>query len=168
MSNTPKLTVTCGLLAFLASAGFAQSAAEQGKYYQLDFVVKELEGGKTVNARHYWTTTTTGEHPACSIRTGSKVPISTGDKDTNFTYIDLGVSMDCSFAHEIDGSLGLTVTAEISSAAAPGSIKQPVIRQNKWNGKVILPFGKPTPIFSADDLASKGQIQIELTATPVK
>ena len=31
-----------------------------------------------------------------------------------------------------------------------------------------LPLGKPTVIFSSDDVASKGQMQLELTATPVR
>jgi hypothetical protein len=33
---------------------------------------------------------------------------------------------------------------------------------------VIVPVGKPTVIFSSDDVASKGQMQLELTASPIK
>jgi len=169
----PKLTLACGLLACMAGAGFAQdeaakAAAEHARYYHLDYAVKELDGGKLINARHYWTTVEVGSHPACSIRTGSKVPIATSDKDTGFTYIDVGVSIDCSNVQETDGSLAISVAAEISTIAPQGNSKQPLIRQNKWNGKALVPVGKATAIFSSDDVSSKGQIQLELTATPLR
>jgi hypothetical protein len=165
MFNLTKLTVACGLLAGIC---FAQSASEQGKYYHLDFVVKELDGGKVVNARHYLTSMMTGaEHGSgCSIRTGSKVPVPVSGGGSQFSYIDVGVNIDCSAAQETDGNLALGVVAEVSSAAS--SSNPPIIRQNKWNSRVIVPVGKATMIFSSDDLASKGQIQVELTATPIK
>jgi hypothetical protein len=43
-----------------------------------------------------------------------------------------------------------------------------VIRQNKWDSSVLIPVGKPTLVFSADDLDSKGKMQVELTATKVE
>jgi hypothetical protein len=32
---------------------------------------------------------------------------------------------------------------------------------------VIVPLKKPTVVFSSDDVASKRQMQLELTATPI-
>ena len=56
MLNKTKLAVTCGVMTLMAGACFAQNdgskSAELPKYFHLDFVVKELEGGKTINARH--------------------------------------------------------------------------------------------------------------------
>jgi hypothetical protein len=40
-----------------------------------------------------------------------------------------------------------------------------LIRQTKWSSNVIVPIGKPTVIFSSDDATTKGQMQLELTAT---
>jgi hypothetical protein len=76
------------------------------------------------------------------------------------------VNIDCRAAKEIQGDLALNVSAEISTATT--AQKQPLIRQTKWSSNVILPLGKPTVIFSSDDVASKGQMQLELTATPVR
>jgi hypothetical protein len=165
MFNLTKLTVACGLLAGIC---FAESASDQEKYYHLDFVVKELDGGKVVNARHYLTSMMTGrgDGGGCNIRTGSKVPVPVSGGSTQFTYIDVGVNIDCQRGQEIDGNLALGVVAEVSSAAS--SPNPPIIRQNKWNSRVIVPIGKATMVFSSDDLASKGQIQVELTATPIK
>jgi hypothetical protein len=43
----------------------------------------------------------------------------------------------------------------------------PTIRQNRWVSTVAVPLKKPTVIFSSDDLTSKRQMQLELTATPI-
>jgi hypothetical protein len=175
MRNKTKLAVACG--AILLTTGIcaaqgegAKSAAEQPKYFHLDFVVKELESGKVINARHYSTTVATGDSAPynCTMRTGSKVPVPTGTSGgnpTQFQYIDVGVNIDCRAAKEIDGSLAISVTAEISNAAA--SSNPPLIRQTKWSSNVIVPIGKPTVIFSSDDVTTKGQMQLELTATAI-
>jgi hypothetical protein len=56
----------------------------------------------------------------------------------------------------------------VSSAAETPDAPAPVIRQVKWNAPVIVPLGKPTVIFSSDDPSSKRQMQLELTARPIK
>ena len=133
-------------------------------------MVKELDSGKVINARHYSTTTATGDSISgysCTIRTGNKVPVPSGGATgtSTFTYIDVGVNIDCRSAKEIDGSLAVSVAAEISNAAT--SSNPPLIRQTKWSSNVIVPIGKPTVIFSSDDVTSKGQMQLELTATAI-
>jgi len=164
MLHLTKLTLACGLLASMASYGQAQS--EQPKHYHLDFAVKELDGGKVTNTRHYFATAATGEGHKCNLRNGSKLPLIINDKG-EVTYLDVGVNIDCNNVFEKDGDLVLDLEAEISSAV-PGNTKQPVIRQNKWRSNVTVPIGKPTVIFSSDDVSSKGQVQFELTATPIK
>ena len=147
------------------------------RFYRLDFVVKELEGGKVLNARTYSAMASTGELPpplgnrACSIRTGSKVPIPTvAGGPGQFTYLDLGVSIDCYEIKEELPALALRVEADISSAvqeSSPGSPTPPVIRQNKWTSGVLVFIKKPTVLFSSDDVSGKHQMQLELTATPI-
>jgi hypothetical protein len=174
MRNKTKLAIACGLLTWMAGASLAQAeenkTAEPAKFFHLDFVVQELESGKVVNARHYATTISTGNGERSDIRTGNKVPVATNDgSDTTkyqYTYIDVGVNLECRGAKEIGGDLALNVTAEISSAVT--TTRQPIIRQTKWSSDVIVPMAKPTIIFSSDDVATKGQMRLELTATPVK
>jgi len=165
MTHPMKLTLACGLLAATCWAqNEGTKSPEPTRYFHLDYAVLELEGGKVVNTRHYLTTTDNAE--ACSIRTGSRVPVATSN--STFTYFDVGVNIDCSHAHEVNGNLAIKVAADISSLAAAQNTQQPVIRQNKWSANVIVPLNKPTVIFSSDDVASKGQMQFELTATPIK
>ena len=171
MRNKTRLAVVFGMAAWMAGGCLAQGEgkAEASKYYHLDFVVQEVDGDKVTNSRHYLTTIATGDGSPSVIRTGSKVPITTGgagQEGGQLTYLDVGVNMDCRMAKEVGGDLALNVSAEISSAATMS--RQPLIRQTKWAASVIVPLGKPTVIFSSDDVAAKGKIQLELTATAVK
>ena len=152
----------------MAGTCFAQSGHEEPKYYHLDFVVKELESGKIINARSYSMTISTGDTGGFSIRTGNKVPVPAGSTGS-FTYVDVGVNIDCRLAKEVQDQLALYVAAEISNAATePPASNPPLIRQTKWSSNVIVPIRKPTTIFSSDDPTTKRQMQLELAAIPIK
>lgn len=157
-----------------------ETAPSDGRHYQVVFVAQELEGGKIINSRRYETDMALqGEKSGSgSIRTGSKIPLATGSYSgaqsqvqTQFTYIDVGVNLDFNHAHLEGDRVFLFITAEISSAGAEsiiGGVHEPIIRQNKWSAGVTVPLGKPTVIFSSDDVSSKRTMQIELTVTPVR
>ncbi len=139
-------------------------------YYQLSFSVQEVEeNGKISNSRSYTTTIATTPGPGTwqSIRTGDKVPLKTGDKG-NLEYMDVGVSIDCTRAQEVNGKLALQISADISSALkATDPTAPPIIRQNRWSSSVLIPIAKPTVIFSSDNLQDKGKLQVELIATHI-
>jgi len=163
----------------------AEAAARQessgGRHYQVVFVAREVEGGKVINSRRYETDMAL-QGPGSgtgSIRTGSKVPVATGSYksgadagvQTQFQYVDVGVNIDFSRARLEGDQVFLSITAEISSTDTPvadGAPRQPIIRQNKWTSGVTVPLGKPTIIFSSDDVSSKRTMQVELTVTPAR
>lgn len=151
-------------------------------FYRLHFAVAEFDAaGKISNTRIYEETIEAGGHPAGDqqIKTGSRVPIATGSytsstastlANTQFQYIDLGVNLDVRDAAEHGEKLGFRLKAEISSIAHQteiGGVGEPVIRQNVWDSLVLVAIGKPTVVFSSDDLDSKGKMQVEVTATKV-
>jgi hypothetical protein len=171
-------------LAMLTGTGFAQTpeapktkdAEPLLKFYKLDFVVKEVEGGKVLNTRSYSMTVAANlGHPTSSegnaaIRTGDKIPVLGTGGDTAY----VGTNIDCRSIREVERDLTLSLTADISSIpsepAAPATTaatRMPTIRQNRWVSTVAVPLKKPTVIFSSDDLTSKRQMQLELTATPI-
>ena len=170
MTSQTKLGIV--FLSAIVTAGtcFAQKPTEDSKYYRLDFVVKELESGKVINARSYSTTTvSTGGPRGSVIRSGNKVPVSTGGAGPgSLTYLDIGVNIDCRAEREIQDQLALSVSAEIGSLATEQPSNPPLIRQTKWESDVIVPLRKPTTIFSSDDPTTKRQMQLELTAIPIK
>ena len=125
-----------------------------------------------MNARNYSTLMGAGEKDRASIRTGTKMPVQTGSPQMpQFQYIDVGVNIDCSSLRRLQNRLAIYVSAELSTALPPqdkGTPLGPQIRLNRWNSPVVVTIGKPTMLFSSDDLASTRTLQLELTATPVK
>ena len=143
-------------------------------YYKLTFTVEETnDSGQALNARSYVATVQTGSNMQ-QIRTGSRVPVITGATQTpgttQFTYIDVGVNVDVHDVQETSDRLAMKVSADVSSVADQeniGNMKEPVIRSNRWDSAVLIPIGKSTVVFSADDLNDKGKMQVELTATRI-
>jgi hypothetical protein len=146
-------------------------------YYKLNLTVEQTDdAGHVTNTRSYVATIMTGNEQQ-QIRTGSKVPVETGTAsgNTQFQYIDVGVMVDIRSVKDIGDKLGFNLVTEVSSVApgatatsgmnpAPG---EPIIRSDKWNANVVIPVGKPTVVFSADNLEDKGKMQVEVTATRV-
>ncbi|HYK34962.1 hypothetical protein [Alloacidobacterium sp.] len=170
-----RITVFCLALILFATpkSMFAQQDSKPAEppahYYQLSFSVQEVgENGKITNSRAYTTSIETRSHDRQSIRTGDKVPVKADDKG-NLQYIDLGVNIDCWNAQEINGKLAILISANVSSTAKTTNASDlpPVIRQNQWSANALVPIGKPTVIFSSDNLQDKDKIQVELTATRI-
>ncbi len=152
--------------------GFAQQEkstnSEEVKFYRLDFAVKELDSGKVVNTRNYEITVSTerGMLPhQQSIRSGDKVPIQA--PSGNFSYLEVGVNIDCQNIKEVGNQLALRVSSDISTLGDSGHASSPLIRQTKWMTDAIVTLRKSTLIAFSDYPASKQQIQLELTATPI-
>ncbi len=154
-------------LTLLAGACLAQDKSnnESPKFYKLDFLVKEMDAGKVLNSRAY-SMQVGGVKEEGSIRTGSKVPFAMAPGQ--WTQIDVGTNIDCANINEVEGGLSLRLVAEVSSVLEdPSNAGHPIIRQNRWGSFVILKLKKPTVVFSSDDVSSKHQMQLEVTATPL-
>ena len=84
-------------------------------YYRLSYSIQEVgETGKVTNSRAYATSIATGPGQTAQIRTGDKVPMVTDNKG-EVQYVDVGVSIDCTRAQEVDGKLSVQMTADISN-----------------------------------------------------
>lgn len=182
-----KIAIFCSILMLipLASQAKAQDTAnkqpaaaapaEPVHYYHFDFVVEDLDAaGKVVNSRSYSTTVDTEPHYLTSIRAGSRIPVITGTAagNTQYQYIDLGVQLDVRDVHEAGRQLAFDLTANLSgeSTAPPPdpNFHEPVIRQNKWASRILIPIGKRTVVFASDSLDSKGSTRVAVTATQVE
>ena len=189
-----KLALICSL-AFLTMSFGQRSLAQESTpapeatkasqspahFYHLDFVVQELGAdGKPTNSRSYTATVSTDPRDhGTSIRTNSRIAVptvssSSGNEGemlhTQFQYINVGVNIDARNTREIGHQLSLDLVADISSMARSedASLRQPVIRQNKWEASVLIPVGKATVVFTSDSLDSKGSIQVVVTATALQ
>jgi hypothetical protein len=149
--------------------GQENKAGASAKYFKLDFTVKELESGKILNSRSYSLSIISspemGGAANGAVRAGEKIPVVFGSQAAN--QIDVGVNIDCRSAKEVGDRLGMNISAEISSIAPSLEKTLPVVRQTRMNSFILIPLRKSTLIFSSDEPASKGQLQIELMATPL-
>jgi len=147
----------------------AKTPEPPAHFYHLDLVLEQLgPDAKVTNSRSYTITVSTERNAANGeIRTGTRIPISTGSNQ--FQYYDVGVNLDTRNAHEAGGKLTLYLGADVSSVAAAakeaGDSTAPVTLQNKWQGQVLIPIGKATTVFSSDYTQSKGSMRLVVTAT---
>jgi hypothetical protein len=146
-------------------------AAEKGiKPYRLDFALNEVEGGKTINTRHYTMNLNAGDHN--EIKIGTRVPVSAGHDQ--YQYLDVGTRIDARLNPENDaGEIQLHVNSEISNldTTAPDEhlmAPAPIVRQIKIEGSTLLTAGKPLLIGSVDDPNSKREFQLEVVATKLR
>jgi hypothetical protein len=173
------LLLAASSLCLRAQSANQPAAHAPEHFYQLKLVVEELDSaGRIINSRTYQTTVSTNpKSPAQTLKTGSRVPVATGSyaathADVQFQYIDLGVDARIEHTEEAGNDLEFRLRMEVSSMAAQSEtiagVNEPVIRQNTWDSDVVVPVGKPTVVFSSDDLDSKGKMQVQVTATPVQ
>lgn len=150
---------TAALLVLAATCG----ADTPPKFYRLDFVLKEVEANKVLNSRSF-VMMAPSARGGNSIRTGSKIPVL--NKEGGFTFVDVGVNIDCGNVQEVEGELSMRLTVQITSAVTESA--PPIVRQNRWSSDTIVPLRKPTVVFSSDDATTKRQMQVEVTATALK
>jgi hypothetical protein len=144
-------------------------------FYRLSLTVEQTDdAGKVTNTRNFVATVVSAGGGTQSIRTGERVPVQTSSEHADqWQYMDLGVNFDIRDVTEVGSSLSFRLAAALSSLANPADSRSaetaihPVIRENKWDSSVLVPVGKPTIVFSADDLQDKGKMQVELTVTRV-
>lgn len=146
----------------------AASAPENKRFYRLDFIIKQMEGGRTINSRSY-SIVLQGGNRRTSVRAGTSMPVKTSA--TDIQQLQIGANIDCFDVVEVEGQLTFHIKVELSSVAAAAensSSNFPALRQNVWDSYVVVPLRKTTSIFSSDDLASKQTMQLEVLTTPIK
>lgn len=148
----------------------ADSAAR--KFYQLNFVVQEIENERVINSRSYSIIMRDSERG--SIRAGEKVPFTSGTATTTqWQQINVGVDIDCRSLEDLGTGVSLYIKADISSVMdshPENSVAAtlPIIRNNQWESTVVLPLKQPTVLFSSDDPASKRKMQLQLAVMLIR
>lgn len=144
-------------------------------FFKLAFVMYELGDGKRTNQRDYMMIGRTDNHPS-SIRVATKIPITTEEKgkDKAYTYIDVGLRINCSMKEQVDRRVQLQCDIEMSSFIPPEQIASvtgnagpvaPVLRTTRTESWALLTLGKPAILTTVDDINSTKRTQIEVTAT---
>src|SRR5581483_5189409 len=134
------------------------------KFYKLDFVIKEVEANKVLNARTYSILAATGPSSSpYSIRTSVQIQVGPPD---HWQQVEIGTRIDCHKLVEIQNQLSLTVSVDVTGLAQE-TTNLPLVRHFIWGSEVLVPIKKPTVGFSSDNATSKAQMQVELTAISI-
>lgn len=152
------------------------AAAAASTIYRVEYVVREIEKGKSVNTRSYVLMARSdlkGKAERAGFRVGSRVPIPTnagGQPATQFQYHDVGMSIDCRL-WDTDKGLIVDTNLEMNSLASSEMSSMPstpVIRRLHLEDDTLVVPGKPGLVGSIDDVTADRRYEVEVTANKVK
>jgi len=152
----------------------AQNLKEGTPLYRVEINFRDgNEAGATTDRRY---TMLAMDSRRTVFKAGSKNPAVTETAQpqgnsvasTQFTYVDVGVNIDCLLQAvgakvAMQGSLDISnITGDTSPVAG---VRNPVIRQTKLNVDAVVELGKPTVLASIDDPLTSRKLQVEATIT---
>jgi len=173
-----KRAALSAIVILAALPAFAQRSGPATNAYMVQYVFRDGADPATATERHY-SLLVNGEHKA-SFKVGNKTPVVSGTfqpdqaggmMNTQFTYLDLGVNIECSMG-ELDTRVELHTTIDISAVApgetgaVAGNVRNPVIRQTRIEVNATIPIGKPTLLASITDPTTQRSVQVEATVRP--
>ena len=149
-------------------AAHAQDARESSTY-KVDFTIRDTgdAGGKT--GRKYSLLVNHGVKT--TFKVGNRVPVASGGMsggalvNTQFTYIDVGMNIDCVVA-ESGSKFAMHADLDISTAVMPdknpSAVQNPTISQIRLNLDTTVAPGKPTVVASFDDPVTSRKFDVDV------
>jgi type II secretory pathway component GspD/PulD (secretin) len=148
------------------------------KTYRLTYTVSEVDGGKHVGTQHYAMIVASGQNT--KLKQGSKVPIATGSYNatatagdhgmqTQFTYIDVGMTFDVTLTALGDGAILKSDVAQSSVAPESSGVgaQDPILRITELTGEATLAPAKPQMLGSLDIPGTTRRLDIEVLMEPL-
>ena len=175
------LTLTLGL-ALAAQATPEPASAASPASYRIEYVIREYEGAKLINARHYeFDLSAPAKYSSvCSVRADDIVPVpvasgaDTPKATTQYAYPELGIDLDCQLHPPTPQGLPITTSVNITSAApapAPAGAQtaptRPLTRNLRTRVDSLVRPNHPTGVASLDDVATNHRFEIVVTAVPL-
>jgi type II secretory pathway component GspD/PulD (secretin) len=145
------------------------------KTYRLTYTVRDMDDNKQIGIQHFSLIVVSGART--TLKSGSKVPIATGSTsttntneiNTQFTYVDIGLSIDASLDESASG-VRLRTRLERSSVVeekSMGVVQEPLIRSTVLEGTSILTQGKQAVLGSLDVPGSTRHLDVEVSLAVV-
>jgi hypothetical protein len=162
MTGRTRLIVLAAVLAPLAGAQTARGPA----VYKVDFIIRDSGDAGAKTGRRF--SIVLNERQKGTFKVGNRIPMATGSSagNTNFTYVDVGVNLDC-FIAEQDGRVDLRSDLDLSTAVMPekNPTPNPTISQIRLNIETTLTPGKPSVVASFDDPVTSRKFEMEANVT---
>jgi hypothetical protein len=144
----------------------AAKAPEPISYFHLEFVIKTMDNGKVISSRTYtMDANTDNNHLGSSVRSDTT-------ELADPTHPRTQTNLDCNTLRLVGtNAVSMQInTAIMSNSNSPGSGPSPLLAPDtSYSGAFnpLVPFGKPTIVFSAEGPTPSRRIQMEVTATPI-
>jgi hypothetical protein len=139
--------------------------------YRVDYTIRDGSDAAKAGRKY----TLVGEtNDRTTMRTGDRVAVpqsnfqaGTGQTvSTQYTYVDVGVNIDCRVTPAEEGRVHLYSSIEVSNAVPsekPGV--PPTIANVRTSSTSMLPLGKPARVAAIDDPVTGRRFDIEATVT---
>jgi hypothetical protein len=140
-------------------------------------VFTEFDGDKKISSMPYSFMTIADErmsgYYSTSVRTGVRVPVETGNKDQQTTYMDIGSNIDCGIRSEEDSRFHVYLIFDRSAlypnkssegermVASPNG--QPLIRQFRTSDNMILKDGQTSENIMSTDPLNGHTLRVSVT-----
>ena len=162
MTGRTRLILVAAVLVPLAAAQTARGPA----VYKVDFIIRDSGDAGAKTGRKY--SIVVNERQKGTFKVGNRIPMATGGGagNTQFTYVDVGVNLDC-FVAEQDGKVQLRSDLDLSTAvmSEKNPTPNPTISQIRLNIETTLTPGKPSIVASFDDPVTSRKFEVEATVT---
>jgi hypothetical protein len=152
--------------------------AQPPEVYKVELTMHDAADVSAKAGRKY--TILIDTHGAGTFKLGSREPVATGSfqpgtggsqlaVNTQFTYVDTGVNIECRLEQSDSNRLQLRTDLDISSVLPQKTpIPNPVIGQLKLNVTALVAPGKRTIIASIDDPVSNRKFDVEALITKLE
>ena len=137
--------------------------------YQVEYTIQDGSDAAVKGGRRYTLLLDNLNSPA-SIRSGAKVPYATsvGSSNTQWSYADIGVNIDCRL-NERDGKLLMSTSFEMSSVAdRPRDAAAMTVNQLRANVNNVVTPGKPSTIINVNDPQTQKSVRVDALVTALK
>jgi hypothetical protein len=152
-----------------------QSARGQGEaaaaFYHLVYTLTESDGAKRLGVQTFVLTVSSDREAASSeLRIGSKVPVPTSPSSSQFTYVDVGLTIQARSQKAFTGGLEVFSSVDQSSfATSPDDkISQPVIRNSNLHDVAVLYPNVPVSLGSFDVPGSTRHYEVQVTLQTIR
>lgn len=163
-----RISLALAAATLLMIHGPAHAQDTHSTSYKVEFAIHDGSGA-TAKIRRYTLVTT--HNTRATFQVGSRVPVATGSgvANTQYTYLDIGVNIDCIVGDAKTGGLGMHGKIDMSSIVQHddkgGNPPNPTVGQTKVEMDTAIELGKPVVVASIDDPETMRHLQVEAIVT---
>ena len=142
--------------------GSAGQDRHEAPVFKVELTIKDGTEAAAKTGRRYTLLVNSGEKG--TFRSGNRMPVTAANGSVN--YVDVGVNIDAT-VREQNGTFPMRAEIEVSSAAKPEPMQQPVIGQMRISVSTTVVMGKTTQVAAVDDPVTQRKFEVDALVTKI-